>query len=468
MTNRLKKLVRKIATSPLGKQAKSFVSPTNRGSSAYKIGQMGGLTVIKEPVTIQRAQGLLMGKNVRIQEGGHIDSRGGVIIGDNTHISRNLTLYSSIHNYRDGRVPYDRRLICRPVIIEENVWLGMNVNIVPGVRIGESSVVGMGSVVTKDVPPFTVVGGNPAKVLRQRDPQAIEDRIEKYGFGGRRGWDLDGVEHSRFVKLTEIDSSKIVFILSTGRSGSTGISDTLAQVPGVSSNHEPNFNLVRLAAEYECGIKGEEETYEELLSYYRHTSFFDSRNDLYIESDQKLVPFVPFLNRIFPEAKFIWIYRNPEGFIKSAIARNWFKENARENIYDGYLVLDPDERSMGTRLGGNVVDGIAEEEWLSYNLAQRNAWYWTYWNKMIERHLDAIEERRTFRVNLSKLTDSLPRIFDFIGVDKNHQIQTLRTHAMGRQDKKNLETLELDREQIKAASQQFCAAYYGSLTQTEE
>jgi hypothetical protein len=87
---------------------------------------------------------------------------------------------------------------------------------------------------------------------------------------------------------------------------------------------------------------------------------------------------------------------------------------------------------------------------------------------MIERHLDAIEERRTFRVNLSKLTDSLPRIFDFIGVDKNHQIQTLRTHAMGRQDKKNLETLELDREQIKAASQQFCAAYYGSLTQTEE
>ncbi|MEM7601390.1 MAG: acyltransferase [Verrucomicrobiota bacterium] len=55
----------------------------------------------------------------------------------------------------------------KPVIIEDDVWLGLNVIVMPGARIGRGSVVAAGSVVTKDIPPMVVAGGMPAKVLRK-------------------------------------------------------------------------------------------------------------------------------------------------------------------------------------------------------------------------------------------------------------------------------------------------------------
>lgn len=55
-----------------------------------------------------------------------------------------------------------------PVIINDNVWIGMNAIILPGVTIGKGAVIAAGSVVTKDVPPYSLVGGNPAKIIRQQ------------------------------------------------------------------------------------------------------------------------------------------------------------------------------------------------------------------------------------------------------------------------------------------------------------
>jgi acetyltransferase-like isoleucine patch superfamily enzyme len=57
----------------------------------------------------------------------------------------------------------------RPIIIEDDVWIGAQTIVLPGVRIGKGSVIGAGSVVTRDVPPFTVAAGNPAKVIRTAD-----------------------------------------------------------------------------------------------------------------------------------------------------------------------------------------------------------------------------------------------------------------------------------------------------------
>lgn len=57
----------------------------------------------------------------------------------------------------------------RPVLIEDDVWIGARVIILPGVKVGKGSVIGAGSVVTKDVMPYTVVGGNPARVLKGRE-----------------------------------------------------------------------------------------------------------------------------------------------------------------------------------------------------------------------------------------------------------------------------------------------------------
>ena len=85
-----------------------------------------------------------------------------------------MLIFSSNHNYYSPEaLPYDKKTICSPVKIEDNVWIGARACIVPGITIGEGAVVAMGSVVTKNVPPCAVVGGNPAKIIKYRD-------IEKY------------------------------------------------------------------------------------------------------------------------------------------------------------------------------------------------------------------------------------------------------------------------------------------------
>ena len=74
------------------------------------------------------------------------------------------------HNYDHGEaVPYDSTYILKEVIIDDNVWLGNRVIIVGNITIGEGSIVAAGAVVTKDVPPYAIVGGNPAKIIKYRD-----------------------------------------------------------------------------------------------------------------------------------------------------------------------------------------------------------------------------------------------------------------------------------------------------------
>jgi acetyltransferase-like isoleucine patch superfamily enzyme len=77
--------------------------------------------------------------------------------------------------------PQDRRRPgpTRPVVIEDNVWIGGQVSVLPGVRIGRDTVVGIHAVVFADIPPGVIVGGNPARVLRQLDLQAGGDNREQ-------------------------------------------------------------------------------------------------------------------------------------------------------------------------------------------------------------------------------------------------------------------------------------------------
>lgn len=110
-----------------------------------------------------------------------IECGGGVAIGRYFHPGRGLTIFSSNHNYATGtRIPYDGVQIELPVTIEDFVWCGANVTIMPGVIVGEGAVVGGGSVVTKNVPRCAVVGGNPARVLKYRDIERF-DRLKAAG-----------------------------------------------------------------------------------------------------------------------------------------------------------------------------------------------------------------------------------------------------------------------------------------------
>lgn len=99
-----------------------------------------------------------------------IECSGGVTIGRYFHTGRGLTIFSTNHNYQsEHAIPYDSTDLPRPVIIDDFVWCGSNVTIVPGVKVGEGAVLGSGAVITKDVPPHAVVGGNPAIVIKYRN-----------------------------------------------------------------------------------------------------------------------------------------------------------------------------------------------------------------------------------------------------------------------------------------------------------
>ena len=95
---------------------------------------------------------------------GHLKIGKHVLIADKVYISDNM------HAFEDVTKPVAAQpLLLKPVEIEDEAWIGENVCVLPGVRIGRHSVIGSNSVVTKDVPPYSVAAGVPAQVLRRFD-----------------------------------------------------------------------------------------------------------------------------------------------------------------------------------------------------------------------------------------------------------------------------------------------------------
>ncbi len=95
---------------------------------------------------------------------------GPLTVGDDVMMGPRCVLISEGHGAGSVDVPMNRQgfVPSRRIVIEDDVWIGAGVTILPGRRIGRGSIVGAGSVVTRDVPPYSIVGGNPATVIRQR------------------------------------------------------------------------------------------------------------------------------------------------------------------------------------------------------------------------------------------------------------------------------------------------------------
>ena len=107
---------------------------------------------------------ITLGDNVFINSCCHFQDQGGITIGDNVLIGHNVVIATLNHN----QTPELRaNIIPKPVKIGNNVWIGSNATILPGVTISDGAIVAAGAVVTKDVKKNSIVGGNPAKLIKE-------------------------------------------------------------------------------------------------------------------------------------------------------------------------------------------------------------------------------------------------------------------------------------------------------------
>ena len=135
---------------------------------------MGERCTILAPFTVDYGCYCHIGDDTFINHNAYLIDCATITIGSHCFIGPNCGMYTAIH----AMLPEQRNLgleKAEPIVIGDNCWLGGDVTILPGVTIGENTVIGAGSVVTRDIPANVVAVGNPCRVLRPITPQ---DKIE--------------------------------------------------------------------------------------------------------------------------------------------------------------------------------------------------------------------------------------------------------------------------------------------------
>ena len=125
-------------------------------------GGLDATSYIMPPLQIDFGCQMKVGKGVFVNHSLTCMAAGGITIDDGVMIGPNVRIVTDNHDFDNRMV-----LRCKPVHIGRNAWIGVGAIILPGVTVGENAVVAAGAVVTKDVEPNTIVGGNPAKLIKR-------------------------------------------------------------------------------------------------------------------------------------------------------------------------------------------------------------------------------------------------------------------------------------------------------------
>ena len=132
------------------------------------LGDVKGDILIEQPFYCDYGFNISVGKNFFANFNMVVLDEARVVFGDNVFIGPNCGFYTAGHPI--DSIERNKGLeFARPIIVGNNVWIGANVTVVPGVTIGDNCVIGAGSVVTKDIPDNTVAVGNPCKVIKSID-----------------------------------------------------------------------------------------------------------------------------------------------------------------------------------------------------------------------------------------------------------------------------------------------------------
>jgi acetyltransferase-like isoleucine patch superfamily enzyme len=140
--------------------------------------KIGRGSAIHMHLTVYDPTNISIGDDTIIGENAVLDGRAHLTIGDHVDLASDVMVYNSQHDISSD----DFHAVSKPVVIEDYVFIGPRAIILPGVTIGKGAVVAAGAVVTRDVAPFSIVGGVPAKVIGERQNKNPHYRL------GRAAW----------------------------------------------------------------------------------------------------------------------------------------------------------------------------------------------------------------------------------------------------------------------------------------
>lgn len=155
-----------------------------------------------EGINIEHGAVFGSGKGIRVGDRSDLGVRaeilGSVTIGDDVMMGPGCTIISRDHHFDDVSRPMNTQGLTddRPVIIEDDVWLGANVTVTAGVRVGRGSVLAAGCVVTRDVPAYSIVAGVPARIVRSRVSSEQAARVARRPARGPRTHAPRHADHS--------------------------------------------------------------------------------------------------------------------------------------------------------------------------------------------------------------------------------------------------------------------------------
>lgn len=178
----------------LFKKIKRYLQYKNMEKNKKKYGSVGENVVFPATMkNISRPENIFLGNYVSLGTNlvMYATSSSKIIIGDGSIIAPRCKLITSNHNYDSTNlksIPFDNLNLVEDIVIEEGVWIGDSVLVLPGVRIGKGAVIGGGSVVTKDIPEYAIAVGNPAKVLRYRDKHVFDELLSQQKFYRSIDW----------------------------------------------------------------------------------------------------------------------------------------------------------------------------------------------------------------------------------------------------------------------------------------
>ena len=124
---------------------------------------------ILDSVVINFPENISIGNKVSIHQFCYFDSQDEIIVGSNVSIGNSVKFITSSHKFLDKNdLIKNQGVTTKPIIIEENVWIGCGVTILQGVKISKNSIIGANSLVNKDIPQDSIAAGVPCKVIKER------------------------------------------------------------------------------------------------------------------------------------------------------------------------------------------------------------------------------------------------------------------------------------------------------------